>query len=108
MYVELLSQILDNDNDTELPPEDDLLDVALGYRSRTLETPWPGRVTVHQALANEIAYDRALIRLCTASGIEAAPSDFGHPRVARDRLERELARAGIDLAAHAGRQIKGG
>jgi hypothetical protein len=58
------------------------------------------------ALAAEVSYDRALIKLCTANGIAADVVGFSHPGAERARLERELATAGIDLAAFArGREL---
>jgi hypothetical protein len=51
------------------------------------------------ALAAEVSYDRALIKLCTAHGIEADALGFSHPGPERARLERDLAAVGIDLVA---------
>jgi hypothetical protein len=50
------------------------------------------------ALAAEVAYDRALIKLCEAHSIEVVDMNFLHPRQERARLEAALVAAGIDLA----------
>jgi hypothetical protein len=50
-------------------------------------------------LAVEIAYDRALIRLCELYRINVEPSDFMYPLQARARLELQLTLAGVDLSA---------
>jgi hypothetical protein len=49
------------------------------------------------SLAAEITYDRALIHLAAAHGIDVAPRNFCHPAIERERLEIELTRLGIDL-----------
>jgi hypothetical protein len=51
-------------------------------------------------LAAELAYDRALVRLCEYQGITVDASWFNHPALARLRLERQLAASGLDLAAY--------
>jgi hypothetical protein len=50
------------------------------------------------ALAAEIAYDRALIRMCEIHGIDVALTNFAYPKSERARIERMLALAGVDLA----------
>ena len=47
----------------------------------------------------EIGYDRALIKLCESNDITVMATSFAFPKKERARLERELAGAGIDLAA---------
>jgi hypothetical protein len=56
------------------------------------------------ALAAEVSYDRALIKLCTDNGIEADALGFSHPGAERARLEHDLAMAGIDLTEFARRR----
>jgi hypothetical protein len=56
------------------------------------------------ALAAEISYDRALIKLCTDNGIVADALGFSHPGAERARLEHDLAVAGIDLTDFARRR----
>lgn len=52
---------------------------------------------VAEALARELSYDGALIRLCESLEVRATPQWFDSPRLERARLERELLRRGILL-----------
>jgi hypothetical protein len=56
------------------------------------------------ALANQVAYDVALIELARSVGIACDPSTFDQPELRRSELNRELAARGVHLshAAHAG------
>ncbi|MGP0031520.1 MAG: hypothetical protein ACLPVF_13560 [Acidimicrobiales bacterium] len=47
------------------------------------------------ALADQIAYDIALIELARSVGVACAPSEFDQPQKRRHELERELASRGI-------------
>lgn len=97
MYSYLLSSV-NGDMSEDLAGEA-LVDYALVCRTATLDRgPHPGQ-SVYSSLATEVAYDRALISLCRANGVEVIESRFSHPSEERDRLERALATAGIDLAA---------
>jgi hypothetical protein len=96
MYLQLLRGVLDDWVDELEGPA--LIDYAVMCRSATARSPQSGDVA-HVALAAEISYDRALIKLCTASGIEVDVMAFSHPFEARSRLERELAALGTDLVA---------
>jgi hypothetical protein len=53
--------------------------------------------TVPAALALQIAYDVALLRLAELIGIESDPSRFDRPQLERSRLEGALADRGISL-----------
>jgi hypothetical protein len=75
-----------------------LIDYAVVCRAEMLECPRAG-ASATLALAAEVSYDRALIKLCIANGIEADARGFSHPGAERARLERNLVAAGIDLAA---------
>jgi hypothetical protein len=94
MYVDILSSVLDR-WDTDLNGSA-LLDYAIECRSNLLNSG-----TSEDAcglLAAEIAYDRALIRLCDEVGIEATATGFVDPYAERARVEDNLASiAGIDL-----------
>ena len=95
MYVTLLSGALD-------VWDADLDDGALLEYVRNCRAALPARhlgagVMSGRALAAEIAYDRALVCLAAQCGIDVAPTNFVHPRIARDRLELELVRRGVDL-----------
>jgi hypothetical protein len=98
MYVELLSAVLAAE-EAEPVTADSLLDVAADCRARMLRSRTQRTVSAKHALANEIAYDRALVNLCAFHGIEVDPGRFTHPREERARLERALAEIGVDLNA---------
>jgi hypothetical protein len=80
-----------------------LLCYALDRRSDMLSSRPVTRASAISALAVEVAYDCALLRLCALEGIEALPADFSHPAQDRHRLERELKAVGIDLSSLARR-----
>jgi len=52
---------------------------------------------VYSALATEVGYDRALIKLSLASDIHTSPEHFTKPAEERRRLEQALVEVGIDL-----------
>jgi hypothetical protein len=56
------------------------------------------------ALANQVAYDVALIDLARSVGIACNPATFEQPELRRNELNRELAARGVHLhhAAQAG------
>jgi hypothetical protein len=74
-----------------------LVDYALVCRAEMLAPRTAGSACV--ALAAEINYDRALVKLCASQRIRVEVMGFAQPRGERERLERELAAAGIDLVA---------
>ena len=96
MYVDILSSALDEwVNDlTGL----DLIEYALLCReeARAVGPPLEGR-SAYTALAAEIAYDRALIALCTERGIDAHATSFAYPTAERQRIETVLRQVGLDL-----------
>ena len=96
MYVGILSSVL-NDWVDELNG-DALIDFAQVCRAQMLDTS-PQRDSAATALAAELSYDRALIKVCEAHGIEAIVLGFSRPREERARLEGELMAIGIDLLA---------
>jgi hypothetical protein len=102
MYVELLSTVLGDGGD-EVAGEG-LLGAALQCRTRMLEARLPVAGMAQQTLAREVAYDRSLINLCLANGIDVTAARFSHPEAERARLERELATVGFDLSALAHRR----
>ena len=53
--------------------------------------------SAYTALAAEIAYDRALIAICTEHGIYAHATTFAYPIEERKRIEALLVEEGIDL-----------
>jgi len=71
----------------------DLVDTRARLRATGAATP------VAEALAREVSYDGALIRMCAALEVHAAAAWFDNPVRERARLERELLRRGILLPA---------
>ena len=71
----------------------DLVGSRARLRATGVATP------VAEALARELSYDGALIRLCAALDVRATPAWFDSPERERARLERELAHRGIRLPA---------
>ncbi len=96
MYVELLSALL-ADGETRPVRDDSPLDMALDCRGRMLERRGRPGGSIQHELADEVAYDRALVNLCAASGVDADPTRFSHPLRERARLENALAERGVDL-----------
>jgi hypothetical protein len=97
MYVQLLSAVLTSDRAISYAPGE-LLSLARTSRHQMLSPTDSAHLSVERDLANDVTYDCALIRLCAAAGIAATPASFGQPSVERERLERALAEAGVDLA----------
>jgi hypothetical protein len=96
MYVDVLSSALGAWSH-ELGG-DMLVNYVLGCRARML-TVGPVQ-NAEEALAAEVAYDRALIQLCVDVGIAATPAGFDQPQAERLRLERTLAsEVDVDLVA---------
>jgi hypothetical protein len=96
MYRDLLTQALRNGGD-ERRADDLLLADLVDSRTRLHATGAAAPVTV--ALARELSYDGALIRLCVALKVRATPVWFDGPERERARLEGELAHRGIRLPA---------
>ncbi len=76
-----------------------LIDYSVVCRIEMLKRGSCSSDSAYQALAVEVAYDRALISLCVEHDISASVANFDQPWAERDRLEHELAAAGIDLVA---------
>jgi hypothetical protein len=101
MYVDILSSALDSWAD-ELTGTA-LVDYAQCCRAEMLGVGPHHGDTAYSSLAAEVAYDRALIKLCETNGMLVEATSFAFPRQERARLEHELAAAGIDMAALARR-----
>ena len=97
MYVDCLSSALEG-WDAELSGNA-LIDHSLACRKDMLKNGSYRSDSAYDALAVEVAYDRALISLCIEHDISASVTDFDQPWAERARLEHELAAAGIDLVA---------
>jgi hypothetical protein len=102
MYVEILTSVLGNMAD-ELSG-DALLGYALVCRAQMRPTSEAVGGSSLSALIIEVAYDRALVRLSEAHGIQVLPDNFTRPKAERARLEDELAQAGVNLE-ELGRQL---
>ena len=94
MYRDLLTQALGTGDDRR-ESEDLLLAELVDSRVRLHATG--AAAPVAEALAREVSYDGALIRLCASLHVRATPEWFDCPRTERARLERELERRGIRL-----------
>ena len=95
MYVTLLSGALEV-WDTDLDYETLLHHVRDCRAALPSENPVV-RADSTTALAAEVACDRALVCLAARHGIDVTPKNFTQPTIERDRLEREIARLGVDL-----------
>ena len=93
MYADLVSRaLLDGDQESDRAA---LIQTAL--MARLAITTERAEVTVPGTLADQISYDRSLIRLCLACGINTEPSRFEQPAIERGRLETVLSSIGVDL-----------
>lgn len=95
MYVDLLRFALEGwpagtDGDA-------LVRLARRQRETLLEHPPSGHHL--ERLTLELAYDRTLIRVCEAHGVDTCPDRFVMPFSERMRLEAALRDLGIDLEA---------
>jgi hypothetical protein len=97
MYADILSSVL-NDWVDELSGEA-LIDFAQVCRAQMFES---ASDTAAVALAAELSYDRALLKVCEAHGIGTSTRRFTRPREERSRLEGELVRIGVDLVSSPG------
>jgi hypothetical protein len=96
MYRDLLTRALGEDEEGRGAGDLLLADlVATRARLHVTGTGTP----VAEALAREVSYDGALIRLCASLNVRATPEWFESPELERARLERELWRRGILLPA---------
>ncbi len=95
MYVDILSSALDQWV-TDLSGTDLVEYAVLCREELRLVTP-PLGGSAYTALAAEIAYDRALIALCTERGIDAHATSFAYPMSERRRIEVLLRQDGVDL-----------
>jgi hypothetical protein len=96
MYVTLLLHSMDEWSDAPTPEA--LLDHVLARRAVLLGRPSKVGESVYGALAAEVGYDRALIKLSVARGIATSSAHFATPAHERRRLERALVDEGVDLA----------
>jgi hypothetical protein len=94
MYVDLLTRALGKGEEGRRSSDllmADLVDSRARLRATSGTTP------VAEALARELSYDAALIRLCASLEVPAAPTGFANPERERGRLEDELRSRGIPV-----------
>jgi len=103
IYSHILSSALDELTGDALTG-DALSDYALVCRSEMLMPRGYQGESPLTSLAAEVAYDRALLKLCEAHGINVVDPNFMQPQRERARLETALAMAGLDLRRARGRQ----
>ena len=94
MYSDLLTRALGKVEEGHR--SDDLLLADL-VNSRVRLHVTGAAAPVAEALARELSYDGALIRLCEALGVPATPAGFVNPEQERARLERQLSEPGVML-----------
>ena len=100
LYSDLLDAALrERDQSEGAPSNGEALARLVRYRH---EVVWKQRSTSDRAsttpaLADQMAYDVALIRYARSLGIDCDSEGFGSPQDERQRLERALASRGIPL-----------
>lgn len=97
MYVDLLTHALAKWEDEV--SDEVLIDHVLTCRLTMLSTSTTPEESAYTLLATEIAYDRALIKLCVSRSLAVDFAHFAHPQKERRRLERSLAAVGVDLTS---------
>jgi hypothetical protein len=78
----------------------DAVEEILDCRSRLALWQSMGRPAdwAASALANQVAYDVALIELARSVGIACDPATFDPPELRRNEVDRELAARGVHLS----------
>ncbi len=99
MYVDLLTRALGRGDQRRGFDVDLLLADLVQSRARLRATERELKTPVAEALALELSYDGALIRLCESLGVPTTPDWFANPVRERARLERELAARGMALSS---------
>ena len=99
MYAQLLEAAVDQRSHHEAGgTERGALDEVVRRRRELEEGVPPGAPdTVPVVLAQQIAYDVALLELARAVGVETDPNRFAQPAAERERLECALCDLGISL-----------
>jgi hypothetical protein len=102
MYSQLLEAVLDYEEDPEVRPRSqgplaDVLRLRHAMERHATRTD-PGWAL--QAVADQLAYDAALVRLARRRGISTDPSAFEQPERGRVALEDALMAKGVNLPRH--------
>jgi hypothetical protein len=100
IYADILHRAFESRPKTVGPPMvSDAVEELLHRRSRlavprSIERPtdWAAR-----ALANQVAYDVALIELARSVGLACDPASFDQPELRRNQVDRELATRGVHV-----------
>jgi hypothetical protein len=100
MYTQLLQAALDNTGRAQVVPSPKEALVALRRCRRHLDAN-PGGPSGDDwaplAVADQLAYDVALIELTRSLGVDYDLQAFEHPQKARARLEQDLEARGIPI-----------
>jgi hypothetical protein len=96
MYVDLLTRALGKGGEGHRSA-DLLLSDLVHSRARLQATEGDLRTPIAEALAREVSYDGALIRLCASLHVPTGPDLFDCPMRERARLEHELLARGLRL-----------
>jgi predicted nucleic acid-binding protein len=102
MYTDILHKAFERRPKAVGPPVvSDAVKEVLDRRSRLAVTRSPKRAAgwAANALANQVAYDVALIELAQSVGLACDPSTFDQPELRRNEVDRELAARGVHLGA---------
>jgi len=100
LYSDLLDAALREREQSEgAPSNGEALARLVQYRHEVIwkQRSTSDRASTTPALADQMAYDVALIRYARSLGIDCDPEGFGSPHIERQRLERALASRGIPL-----------
>jgi hypothetical protein len=99
MYAQLLEAVLDfeQDPETRTRSQGPLADVLRLRHTMDRHASRGDPGWALQAVADQLAYDAALIRLARRRGITAAPLDFETPEHGRAALEDALVAKGVNL-----------
>ncbi len=98
MYADILERAFERRPGTGAPPSVSEATWELLRCRRRLSSTHPGnRLTgwAASAVANQVAYDVALIELARCLGIACDPGTFDRPALRRNELDRQLAERGV-------------
>ena len=95
IYADLVSRaLLDGDQESNLA-----VLIQSAFMARLAIMTERDEVTVPGTLADQISYDRSLIRLCLACGIDTESSRFEQPASECGRLENVLSSFGVGFGS---------
>jgi hypothetical protein len=100
MYTDILHKAFETRPGTAgLPMVSEAVMELLDCRSRLAVTRSTERRTnwAASALADQVAYDVALIELARSVGLPCDPATFDQPELRRNELDRELAARGVHV-----------